>query len=50
MESVKGRLEVTTTHVYFFDGRLEREEGKDFKQCHYLSHSVIHIIIGLGHQ
>ncbi|KAK2169991.1 hypothetical protein LSH36_5g09019 [Paralvinella palmiformis] len=29
MESVKGRLEVTTTHVYFFDGRLEREEGLD---------------------
>ncbi|GFR76164.1 neurobeachin-like protein 1 [Elysia marginata] len=32
MDEVKGRLEVTTTHVYFFDCNPRREEeGEDFK-------------------
>lgn len=27
MDVIKGRLEVTTTHVYFFDSQSNREEG-----------------------
>lgn len=25
---IPGRLEVTTQHIYFFDGSIEKEEGK----------------------
>ena len=28
MEVIKGRLEVTTTHVYFLDRRMNKDEGK----------------------
>ncbi len=28
MEVIKGRLEVTTTHVYFFDGRTNKDDGE----------------------
>jgi len=28
VEVIKGRLEVTTTHVYFFDCSSTRDEGK----------------------
>ena len=27
MEVIKGRLEITTTHVYFLDCRINKDEG-----------------------
>lgn len=32
MEVVKGRLEVTTSHIYFFGNTPNREEGEHWKQ------------------
>lgn len=28
IDVIPGRLEVTTQHIYFFDGSIEKEEGK----------------------
>ncbi|ETE56841.1 Neurobeachin-like protein 1, partial [Ophiophagus hannah] len=30
MNIISGRLEVTTQHIYFYDGSIEKEEGTGF--------------------
>lgn len=28
IDVIPGRLEITTQHIYFFDGSIEKEEGE----------------------
>ena len=35
-EVIKGRLEITTTHVYFFDCTTTKDDGRDIVVLHKL--------------
>uniref|UniRef100_A0A8B9BUL8 Neurobeachin like 1 n=1 Tax=Anser brachyrhynchus TaxID=132585 RepID=A0A8B9BUL8_9AVES len=44
IDVIPGRLEITTQHIYFFDGSLEKEEGVGFDfKCHLSQIREIHL-------
>lgn len=50
MDVISGRLEVTTQHIYFYDGSTEKEEGHCFSILFLYSHTYtytdnMHVIL-----
>jgi len=43
IDVIPGRLEITTQHIYFFDGSIEKEEG-EHDQYLFLFNAVQHSV------